>query len=234
MVEQAKITDFQGNELLRITAVPARHWSGRSLTDAHCSAFNGYVLHANQLDGDIYFAGDTALMDDMLSQPIFEKFNIVTSIQPGGPDERREDMESTHQSSADAILMHFKILAAQYQKMKEKNESLSLDDFLIENQHLKTLYNHTATFKLGNLRLKDTYYSYQRMVAAFREDAQWRADHLPKHEQKVYDHIQLLISNMVFKDNQQLSNRQIADLILGKVVIPKIGQRQPLYLKKNR
>ncbi|HAT2138569.1 TPA: hypothetical protein I8027_000977 [Legionella pneumophila] len=231
--EQAKITDFQGNELLRITAVPARHWSGRSLTDAHCSAFNGYVLHANQLDGDIYFAGDTALMDDMLSQPIFEKFNIVTSIQPGGPDERREDMESTHQSSADAILMHFKILAAQYQKMKEKNESLSLDDFLNENQHLKTLYNHTATFKLGNLRLKDTYYSYQRMVAAFREDAQWRVDHLPKHEQKVYDHIQLLISNMVFKNNQRLSNRQIADLILGKVVIPKIGQRQPLYFKEK-
>ncbi|HHL3491268.1 TPA: MBL fold metallo-hydrolase [Legionella pneumophila] len=231
--EQAKITDFQGNELLRITAVPARHWSGRSLTDAHRSAFNGYVLHANQLEGDIYFAGDTALMDDMVSQPIFEKFNIVTSIQPGGPDERREDMESTHQSSADAILMHFKILAAQYQKMKEKNDNLSLDEFLMKNQHLKTLYNHTATFKLGNLRLKDTYYSYQRMVAAFREDAQWRVDHLPKHEQKVYDYIQLLMNRMIFKNNQRFNNQQIADLILGRVVIPKIGQRQPLYFNEK-
>ena len=41
-----------------------------------------------------------------------KKFNITTSIQPGGPDEMREDMESTHQCSADGILMHFKILAA--------------------------------------------------------------------------------------------------------------------------
>lgn len=231
--EQAKVSDTSGNELLRVTAVPARHWSGRSLADAHRSAFNGYVFHSDYLEGDIYFAGDTALMDNGVSDPIFEKFNIITSIQPGGPDERREDMESTHQSSADGILIHFKILAAQYKKMKEVNEDLTLEAFLSKNQNLKTLYNHTATFKLGNLRLRDTYYSYQRMIAAFQEGEQWRADHLPKHEQDVYDCIQSLVRNMVFKGDQQFNNSLIAHLILKSVVIPKIGQRQSLYFTGN-
>ncbi|MBI2785980.1 MAG: MBL fold metallo-hydrolase [Legionella longbeachae] len=231
--EQARLSDEEGNELLRITAVPARHWSGRSFTDAHHSAFNGYVLHSDQLAGDIYFAGDTALMDDSVSQPIFEKFNIVTSIQPGGPDDRREDLESTHQSSADAIQMHFKILATQYRKMKIENEHLTFEEFLEKNKQLKTLYNHTGTFKLGNLRLKDTYFSFQRMIAAFQESTEWRRDHLPKHEQNVYDCIQSLVKVMIFKGGNRLNNKQISSLIQSSIVIPKIGQRQELYFTEK-
>lgn len=84
--EQAKIT-VDRETSLRVTAVPARHWSGRGLGDAHRSAFNGYVFSSKN-DGDIYFAGDTALMDDSLTKPIFEQFHITTSISPGGPDEK--------------------------------------------------------------------------------------------------------------------------------------------------
>jgi len=229
--EQATIEDRDANELLRVTAVPARHWSGRSLLDAHRSAFNGYVFHSEYASGDIYFAGDTALMNDEVAEPIFANFNIVTSIQPGGPDERREDMESTHQSSADGILMHFKILAAQYKKMKAENEELSLEEFLARINPLKTIYNHTATFKLGNLRLRDTFFSFQRMIAAFQESDQWRADHLPEHELNVYDKIRHLVDEMTFADEERFNSKHIVEQILRAVVIPKIGQKQDLYFR---
>lgn len=232
--EQAQIKDKQGRELLRVTAVPVRHWSGRTLADAHRAAFNGYVMHSfHAPNDDIYFAGDTALMQDTVSQPIFERFNISTSLQPGGPDERRADMESTHQSSADGILVHFKILYRQYLKMKVKDEALTLDQFIKANLHLKTIYNHTATFKLGNLRLRDTYYSYLRMITAFKEGPQWRADHLPDHELKVYTAIQSMMQGMVFADNERFNDQQMVDIILRAVIVPKIGQRQQLYVAKE-
>lgn len=226
--EQAAISDLGGNELLRVTAVPARHWSGRGISDAHRSAFNGYVLSSNKLEGDIYFAGDTALMEDRISQPILDQFNIITSIQPGGPDEGRKEMESTHQSSADALLMHFKILAERYQKLNKNGTKPTLHEFLAETQMIKTIYNHTATFKLGNLRLKDSFYSYQRIIAAFQNESQSSIEHLPKHEQKVIRDIRQIVKTMTFR-GEQLTDALIANEILQGVVIPKIGQRQPLY-----
>lgn len=233
--EKAVVTDpNSGNDVvLDITAVPVRHWSGRGAHDAHHSAFNGYVMRSAKLDGDIYFAGDTALMDEKNSKPIFEQFNIKTSIQPGGPDERRADMESTHQSSADGILMHFKILEAEYEKMKQTNPQISMQAFMEKTKDLRTLYNHTATFKLGNLRLRDSYYSFQRMLAAFQTDEDWRKDHLPKHEQQAFASIKTTVAKMVFADGSSLNDTQIANLIAKSVVVPKIGQRLPLKLVEN-
>jgi L-ascorbate metabolism protein UlaG (beta-lactamase superfamily) len=228
--EQALIKDARGFELLKITAVPARHWSGRTVGDAHRSAFNGYVLHSFGFEGDIYFAGDTAVMDE-LCNPIFDNFDIVTAIQPGGPDERRADMESTHQSSADAILMHFKMLTALYRKMKREgdvNQEINFAEFMGRSIEIKTIYNHTATFKLGNLHLKDTYYSYQRLVAAPRETSQWRREHLTEHEHKVYNSIVSLVDEWIFEGQVKLMPVGIANLILQGIVIPKIGQKQLL------
>jgi len=226
--EQVAITNAQHQEVLRVTAVPARHWSGRGIADAHSSAFNGYVLSSEKLAGDVYFAGDTALMDDSLSDPIFTHFNVVTSIQPGGPDEGRSDMESTHQSSADAILMHFKILAKRYQKLQQSGQPLTIEAFWQEIQNIKTIYNHTATFKLGNLRLRDSFYSYHRVIAAFQQGAEWSTMHLPAHEQQVVAGIWELAQTMTF-ENKALTNAQIAEIILFGIVMPKIGQRQALY-----
>lgn len=223
--EEVVIKDANQDELLKISAVPARHWSGRGPFDAHCSAFNGYVLTSKQRSDDaIYFAGDTALMSDDQTDPIFKKFNITTSIQPGGPDEMREDMESTHQCSADGILMHFKILAAEY----NRDQQVSLDDFLRKAAGIKTIFNHTATFKLGNLRLRDTFYSMQRMATAFAESDEWRQQHLPAHEMNVYRQIDDIVKTMVFKEGKTLGADHIPKLILESLTIPKIGERQIL------
>jgi|GEM_PF-5358895 len=212
-------------EILRITGTPTRHWSGRGLCDAHHSAFNGYVLQAPTLKGDIYFAGDTALMKDETSSPIFEHFNVQVSIQPGGPDEVREDMETTHQCSADALLMHFKILKAQYNK---EGAQPDLQGFLEKTKTIKTIYNHTATFKLGSLRLRDTFYSVNRVIAAFKEDEQWANNNLTTYELNVFTSIQKLVSEMHFSNDDKFSSKQIIEILTNSVIIPKIGERLEL------
>ncbi|MBA2709766.1 MAG: MBL fold metallo-hydrolase [Tatlockia sp.] len=232
--EQVKIKAIDGNnsnEVMRITAVPARHWSGRGAHDAHRSAFNGYVLSSNsKSEGDIYFAGDTALMDASLTDPIFNRFNISTSIQPGGPDENRDDMESTHQSSVDGIEMHFKMLSSHYQKYIDfKGKLPTLSEFQNIIRPIKTIYNHTSTFKLGNLRLKDTTFSYQRLVAAFNESEEWRTMHLAPHEKKTYNKVLKLAKEMVFDGDKQFNEQELIKIILNSVIIPKIGQRQALF-----
>lgn len=219
-----------GKEILRTTAVPTKHWSGRGLCDAHRSAFNGYVFQSPKLNGDIYFAGDTALMKDETFSPMLEHFNIKVSIQPGGPDEVREDMQSTHQSSADALLMHFQILRSEYEKMPIKD----MVNFLAKAQEIKTIYNHTATFKLGNLRLRDTFYSLNRIITAFQEDENWRKANLRGYELEVFNKICDLNNQMIFSGEKTLSFEQIIVILQTSIVVPKIGQRQDLMVSELR
>lgn len=228
--------------LLEITSVPARHWSGRGLHDAHRSVFSGYVLQTPSMPHqDIYFAGDTAELGDDTARAIYNSFDIGLSIQPGGPDENRRDMESTHQSSADGITAHFRNIKAQYDKYtcsppaqtrerpeqaQERVEPKSRKQFLNNIQHIKTIYDHTATFKLGNLRLRDTYYSYNRILAVFRNgftDNQAKT-FLADHEFSAYEKIKTICKQIQFEENS-LSNQDIADIIERDIIVPKIGER---------
>ncbi len=227
--EQATLGDPEHPQLT-ITAVPARHWSNRGLFDAHRSAFNGYVIQAATLpQHDIYFAGDTAELGNDYAKAIYKTFNIGLAIQPGGPDEQRSDMESTHQSSADGITGHFRNILAIYEKTPSKWSSIQ--EFLNDIEPIKTIYDHTSTFKLGNLRLRDTFYSYARVVAAFKHqlNAQQVKTLLVEHEKVAYDNIRNLCDKMVI-NGQTLSQTDIASVIERDIIVPRIGQRFDLNL----
>ncbi|HET6527405.1 MAG TPA: MBL fold metallo-hydrolase, partial [Balneolaceae bacterium] len=49
--------EYDFNGALSLTAVPARHFSGRGLFDRNKTLWCGYVLHT--VEGNIYFAGDS-------------------------------------------------------------------------------------------------------------------------------------------------------------------------------
>ena len=144
-----------------------------------------------------------------------EYFNIKWSFQPGGPDEARKDMESTHQCSADGLWMHCKL-------MLEKERNSTKQEFLNSLKIKKTIYMHTMTFKLGNLHLSDTKDSIQRVISALNTD---NTEQLKVHEKSVFDDICHILDNFSFKDGTGLNKRELASILEQQVIVPKIGSR---------
>lgn len=87
-------------------------------------------------------------------------FNIRYNFQPGGPDEVRKDMESTHQASVDSLWMHSKLIFEKFYR-----RDMAKSEFLDISSRAKTVLMHTMTFKLGNLKLMDTRDSLNKVVS---------------------------------------------------------------------
>ena len=88
---------------VRITAVPARHWSGRIFFDRNRTLWCGYVIEGPS--GAVFFAGDTAYGPHFLE--IKKRFpHIRLAFLPIGSFEPRWFMQSAHMSPADAIRAH--------------------------------------------------------------------------------------------------------------------------------
>jgi L-ascorbate metabolism protein UlaG (beta-lactamase superfamily) len=214
-------SDGDQKATLKITTVPSKHWSNQGAFDKHRSLFMGAVVHGDE--GDIYFAGDTARLSEEHIQTMRQRFNITSQFQPGGPDEVRKDMESTHQASADALWMHFNlILRNLYEKGDFKNKTK--EEFLKAAVSTKTLFMHTQTFKLGNLHYDDTSESMKRVIKGIRGE---RADLRP-YEQSVCEQIMSISKKLIFADGVILTREEIIQLLEKSVVLPKIGSLTPL------
>lgn len=208
---------------LKITAVPSRHWSGQGICDAHHCAFVGYVIHG--INGDIYFAGDTARLSNAHIQTLKERFNIRAMFQPGGPDEVRQDMQSTHQASVDGLWMHMKLMV---RRLYERGaSSLSRQQFIEQAKQLKTLFMHTKTFKLGNLHFDDTDQSVQSVLDALRAHPQQLPlilASMKEYERQVYHELCKLGQELSFS-GQALMPTDIYYLLKESIKVPKIGHR---------
>lgn len=97
---------------------------------------------------------------------------------PGGPDDVREDMRTTHQSSAYGMQAHVEILL-----MGINHEKMAKDEFLEEAHKKKTVFMHTMTYRLGNLRLEDTPDSIERVLLALKIINPKKLKDLHKHLQ---------------------------------------------------
>src|ERR1700690_711746 len=88
---------------IRVTAVPARHSSGRTLFDRNRTLWCGYVIEGPS--GSVFFAGDTAYGPHFIEikkrlGPVRLAFLPIGSFQP------RWFMEAAHMSPSDAIRAH--------------------------------------------------------------------------------------------------------------------------------
>lgn len=88
----------------KVTAVPARHFSGRGLFDRNKTLWCGYVIE-NASGGNIYFAGDTGYGSffEEISQKLAP---ISTAILPIGAYKPRWFMEAIHMSPEEAVKAH--------------------------------------------------------------------------------------------------------------------------------
>lgn len=218
--EKREITFEKNEEIfsMQISATPARHWSGQGPCGGHESTFLGYVIQGHE-DGDIYFAGDTARLNDDHIKKLQNHFKIKWSFQPGGPDEVRKDMESSHQASVDGLWIHFKMMIPRiYTKGMDKNE------FLKQARELKTIYMHTMTYKLGNLHISDTKDSVGKVLKAL-ESGEIESLNLKSYEKQVYQELSDLGDDLEFNSNEKLLHSEIASLLTETVIVPKIGSR---------
>lgn len=98
------------SETLKITFVPAQHFSRRGVFDGNKTLWGGFVLE--EKGAMIYFAGDTGFGSHFKS--IHEKFGpIKLAFLPIGAYSPRWFMESVHMSPQDAVRAHLELEAEQ-------------------------------------------------------------------------------------------------------------------------
>ena len=101
--------DVEGG--LRVTSVPARHWSARSLNDADRTLWTGFVIESDS--GDVYFAGDTGYTRDF--EAIREHYEqrgrlpFRAALLPIAPGRPHGAMASRHMNAADAVRAYEKL-----------------------------------------------------------------------------------------------------------------------------
>jgi N-acyl-phosphatidylethanolamine-hydrolysing phospholipase D len=96
----------------RITAVPAQHFSGRTLWDKNKTLWNGYIVEHLKTGKKFYFVGDTGYNPVDFKQ-IGRAFSPISlSLIPIGTYEPRAFMSPVHISPYDAVQIHSDIGSA--------------------------------------------------------------------------------------------------------------------------
>lgn len=95
---------------LRLTFVPAQHWSARSLTDRNETLWGGWVL--TDARHSVYFAGDTGYSRDFAEIGTrFDGFDLA--LLPVGAYEPRWFMQQQHVNPDEAVRIHLDVGARQ-------------------------------------------------------------------------------------------------------------------------
>jgi L-ascorbate metabolism protein UlaG (beta-lactamase superfamily) len=85
---------------VRVTGVPAQHWSARSFNDKGSTLWLGFVIES--ASGPVYFAGDTGLGEFLTM--IRRRFGpLRLALLPIGPARPRSVMAPRHLSAGDAV-----------------------------------------------------------------------------------------------------------------------------------
>jgi L-ascorbate metabolism protein UlaG (beta-lactamase superfamily) len=125
---------------VKITVIPAQHFSARALTDRNATLWSGFVISGPS--GHVYFAGDTGWGNHFAQ--VVERFGPMrVAILPIGAYLPRWFMKSAHISPAEAVEAH-RVLGAR-----------------------TTIPMHFGTFRLGDDGLEEP---LRDLRAAIRED----------------------------------------------------------------
>ncbi|PLS17242.1 MBL fold metallo-hydrolase [Bacillus sp. M6-12] len=85
---------------IKLSFVPAQHWTRRTITDMNTSHWGGWVIEARETPS-VYFVGDTGYFRGF--KDIADKFNLNIVLMPIGAYEPEWFMEVSHINPEDAI-----------------------------------------------------------------------------------------------------------------------------------
>ncbi|MBD3231437.1 MBL fold metallo-hydrolase [Candidatus Dependentiae bacterium] len=122
---------------LKITFLPAIHWSGRSFFDVNRSLWGSWLIEYN--DFKIYFAGDTAYANHFLD--ISKKFgSIDVALLPIAPEEPRNIISNSHMGSEQAVQSFLDLDAKYFIPIHWGTFRSSADDFYGPILKLRTMW----------------------------------------------------------------------------------------------
>ena len=130
---------------LKITFLPAIHWSGRSLLDINRSLWGSWLIeYKNQ---KIYFAGDTAYAGHFLD--IAKKYNSIdVALLPIAPEEPRKCIDDSHMGCEQAIQAFLDLGAKNFIPTHWGTFRSSADNFSGPIMKLKKSWENTPSLKL--------------------------------------------------------------------------------------
>jgi L-ascorbate metabolism protein UlaG (beta-lactamase superfamily) len=132
--------NFVGLENLRISFLPAAHWSGRSLFSSNRALWGSWMIEYNGLK--IYFAGDTAYEDHFKSIKYYYS-SIDIALIPIGPENPRLLMDDAHTGSYQAVRAFLDLDAKNFIPMHWGTFNLGLDDFFDPINVLKSSWDNS-------------------------------------------------------------------------------------------
>ncbi|PLR66073.1 MULTISPECIES: MBL fold metallo-hydrolase [Bacillaceae] len=94
---------------VKLSFVPAQHWTRRTLWDTNTSHWGGWVVEDKMSQSSIYFVGDTGYFRGF--QDIGSRFNIETVLMPIGAYEPEWFMDVSHINPEDAIKAYLDLKA---------------------------------------------------------------------------------------------------------------------------
>lgn len=146
---------------VKITAVPAQHWSRRALFDINKTLWMGGIIESSV--GSVYFAGDTGLGSHFAE--IAEKFpRIDVGLLPIGSYKPRSVMKQQHMGPLDALEAHQTLktqflIPIHYDVFPLGKEQFleAEDELLVEAKNLGVPKNQLKILKVGqHVQWQDT------------------------------------------------------------------------------
>ena len=136
---------------LKITFLPANHWSQRTLFDKNRSLWGSWMIESG--DFKVYFAGDTS-WGEHFAQIGHEFKDIDVALLPVAPGEPRSWMKSSHINAQEAVNAFIHLKAKTFIPMHWGTFHLGFDEFYAPIILLKQSWSELqADLKDKNLKI---------------------------------------------------------------------------------
>ena len=132
--DEYTLNNVGDTEGLKITCIPAQHFSGRGIKDRNATLWSGFMI-SSKTSGNVYFAGDSGYAT--FFKQIGDKFGkIRLALIPIGAYKPEWFMGNIHCSPSEAVQIHHDVNAEKSLAIHELEKALVLrgmssDDFFV-------------------------------------------------------------------------------------------------------